>query len=104
MRDLAGGCGMRGKKVIHKGLGIMNLAGWYWQHGCISPRSSENSEKWLFYGNRMSWTPNKVTLLRVLVGFAAGSLVGRGALANLAAVGVRVVEVALGRVGGALAL
>jgi len=35
----------------------------------------------------MRWTPNKVTLLRVVVGFAAVCLFGRGAWANLTAVG-----------------
>src|SRR2546429_9643078 len=32
---------------------------------------------------RFEWTPNKVTLLRVAVGFAAVSLFGRGAWPNL---------------------
>src|SRR2546422_11369909 len=36
----------------------------------------------------MRWTPNKVTFLRVVVGFAAVCLFGRGALANLTAVGL----------------
>jgi len=94
---------MRGKKVVHKALEIMSLAGWYWQHGCIPPRSSENSQNWLFFGNRMNWTPNKVTLLRVLVGFAAVSLFGRGAWANLAAVGLTVATIALDALDGHIA-
>src|SRR5260370_40993201 len=60
----------------------MSLAGRYWQHGCTSSRSSGNNLKWLFRGMRMNWTPNKVTLLRELVGFAAEGLFGRGAGGN----------------------
>ena len=81
----------------------MSLAGSYWQHGCISSRLSENSQKWPFRGNRMNWTPNKVTLLRVLVGFAAVSLFGRGAWANLAAVGLTVTTIALDALDGHIA-
>src|SRR5258708_14855140 len=44
---------------------------------------------------RMRWTPNKVTFLRVVVGFAAVCLFGRGAWANLTAVGVTVAALAL---------
>jgi len=51
----------------------------------------------------MRWTPNKVTLLRVLVGFAAVSLFGRGAWANLAAVGLTVVSIALDALDGHIA-
>ncbi len=51
----------------------------------------------------MSWTPNKVTLLRVLVGFAAVSLFGRGAWANLAAVGLTVASIALDALDGHIA-
>src|SRR5260370_40563257 len=43
----------------------------------------------------MRWTPNRVTLLRVVVGFAAVCLFGRGAWANLMAVGVTVATIAL---------
>src|SRR5258705_9779 len=50
----------------------------------------------------MRWTPNKVTLLRVVVGFAAVCLFGRGAWANLTAVGVTVAGVALDAVCGPL--
>src|SRR6266849_10367054 len=49
---------------------------------------------------RMNWTPNKVTLLRVLVGFAAVSLFGLGAWANLAAVGLTVASIALDALDG----
>src|SRR5258707_2960448 len=52
---------------------------------------------------RMNWTPNKVTLLRVLVGFAAVSLVGRGPWANLAAVGLTVLSIALDALDGHIA-
>jgi CDP-diacylglycerol--glycerol-3-phosphate 3-phosphatidyltransferase len=51
----------------------------------------------------MRWTPNKVTLLRVAVGFAAVSLFGRGAWANLAAVGLTVASIALDALDGHLA-
>src|SRR5258708_1472177 len=51
----------------------------------------------------MGWTPNKVTLLRVLVGFAAVSLFGRGAGANLTAVGLTVASIALDALDGHIA-
>jgi CDP-diacylglycerol---glycerol-3-phosphate 3-phosphatidyltransferase len=51
----------------------------------------------------MSWTPNKVTLLRVIVGFAAVSLFGRGAWANLAAVALTVATIALDALDGHIA-
>jgi CDP-diacylglycerol---glycerol-3-phosphate 3-phosphatidyltransferase len=51
----------------------------------------------------MNWTPNKVTVLRVLVGFAAVSLFGRGAWANLAAVGLTVASIALDALDGHIA-
>jgi CDP-diacylglycerol--glycerol-3-phosphate 3-phosphatidyltransferase len=52
---------------------------------------------------RMRWTPNKVTLLRVVVGFAAVCLFGRGAWANLTAVGLTVAAIALDALDGHLA-
>jgi phosphatidylglycerophosphate synthase len=51
----------------------------------------------------MNWTPNKVTLLRVLVGFGAVSLFGKGPWANLAAVGLTVTAIALDALDGHLA-
>jgi CDP-diacylglycerol--glycerol-3-phosphate 3-phosphatidyltransferase len=51
----------------------------------------------------MGWTPNKVTLLRVLVGFAAVCLFGCGAWANLAALGLTVAAIALDALDGHLA-
>ena len=51
----------------------------------------------------LQWTPNKVTLLRVAVGFAAVSLFGRGAWANLAAVALTAVAIALDALDGHLA-
>jgi CDP-diacylglycerol---glycerol-3-phosphate 3-phosphatidyltransferase len=51
----------------------------------------------------MRWTPNKVTLLRVVVGFAAVCLFGRGAWANLTAVGLTVAAIALDALDGHLA-
>jgi phosphatidylglycerophosphate synthase len=52
---------------------------------------------------RFEWTPNKVTLLRVAVGFAAVSLFGRGAWANLFAVGLTVAAIALDALDGHIA-
>ncbi len=51
----------------------------------------------------MNWTPNKVTALRVAVGFAAVSLFGRGPWANLAAVGLTVLSIALDALDGHIA-
>jgi CDP-diacylglycerol--glycerol-3-phosphate 3-phosphatidyltransferase len=51
----------------------------------------------------MHWTPNKVTLLRVAVGFAAVSLFGRGAWANLLAVVLTVGAIALDALDGHIA-
>jgi phosphatidylglycerophosphate synthase len=51
----------------------------------------------------MRWTPNKVTLLRVIVGFAAISLFGRGTWANLAAVALTVSAIALDALDGHIA-
>jgi CDP-diacylglycerol--glycerol-3-phosphate 3-phosphatidyltransferase len=51
----------------------------------------------------MRWTPNKVTFLRVVVGFAAVCLFGRGAWANLTAVGLTVAAIALDALDGHLA-
>src|SRR6195256_6747205 len=51
----------------------------------------------------MRWTPNKVTLLRVVVGFVAVCLFGRGAWANLTAVGLTVAAIALDALDGHLA-
>jgi CDP-diacylglycerol--glycerol-3-phosphate 3-phosphatidyltransferase len=51
----------------------------------------------------MQWTPNKVTALRVAVGFAAVSLFGRGPWTNLLAVGLTVAAIALDALDGHLA-
>ena len=51
----------------------------------------------------MQWTPNKVTALRVAVGFAAVSLFGRGPWAKLAAVGLTVTTIALDALDGHIA-
>jgi phosphatidylglycerophosphate synthase len=51
----------------------------------------------------VQWTPNKVTLLRVVVGFAAVCLFGRGPWANLAAVGLTVAAIALDALDGHIA-
>jgi CDP-diacylglycerol---glycerol-3-phosphate 3-phosphatidyltransferase len=51
----------------------------------------------------VNWTPNKVTALRVVVGFAAVSLFGRGPWANLAAVAITVAAIALDALDGHIA-
>jgi CDP-diacylglycerol--glycerol-3-phosphate 3-phosphatidyltransferase len=51
----------------------------------------------------MQWTPNKVTTLRVAVGFAAVSLFGHGPWANLAAVALTVATIALDALDGHIA-
>ena len=51
----------------------------------------------------MRWTPNKVTAVRVGVGFAAVSLFGRGPWANLAAVALTVATIALDALDGHIA-
>ena len=51
----------------------------------------------------MHWTPNKVTALRVVVGFAAVSLFGRGAWPNFVAVALTVSAIALDALDGHLA-
>ena len=51
----------------------------------------------------IGWTPNKVTALRVAVGFAAVSLFGRGAWWNLAAVALTVTTIALDALDGHIA-
>ena len=50
-----------------------------------------------------TWTPNKVTLLRVTVGFGAVCLFGRGPWANLAAVGLTGAAIALDALDGHIA-
>ena len=49
------------------------------------------------------WTPNKVTVLRVAVGFTAVSLFGRGMWANLFAVALTVVAIGLDALDGHIA-
>lgn len=51
----------------------------------------------------MIWTPNKVTFLRVIVGFAAVGLFGHGAWLNLLAVAFTVAAIALDALDGHIA-
>lgn len=51
----------------------------------------------------MPWTPNKVTFLRVAVGFAAITLFGHGAWLNLLAVVLTVASIALDALDGHIA-
>jgi phosphatidylglycerophosphate synthase len=51
----------------------------------------------------MTWTPNKVTFLRVIVGFASVNLFGHGAWLNLLAVALTVTAIALDALDGHLA-
>jgi CDP-diacylglycerol--glycerol-3-phosphate 3-phosphatidyltransferase len=52
---------------------------------------------------QLEWTPNKVTALRVVAGFAAVSLFGRGAWANLVAVALTVTSITLDALDGHIA-
>jgi len=52
---------------------------------------------------RFEWTPNKITVLRVAVGFAAVSLFGREPWANLFAVALTVAAMALDALDGHIA-
>ncbi len=51
----------------------------------------------------MTWTPNKITFLRVAVGFGSVSLFGRGTWANVAAVVLTVAVIALDALDGHIA-
>src|SRR5437016_12719838 len=51
----------------------------------------------------MDWTPNKITALRGLVGFAAVDFFGHGTWANIAAVVLTVAAIALDALDGHLA-
>jgi phosphatidylglycerophosphate synthase len=51
----------------------------------------------------MTWTPNKVTALRVAVGFVSVGLFGRNAWLNLLAVGLTVTTIALDALDGYIA-
>jgi CDP-diacylglycerol--glycerol-3-phosphate 3-phosphatidyltransferase len=51
----------------------------------------------------MVWTPNRITSLRVALGFGAVSLFGRNAWANLAAVALTVAAIALDALDGYIA-
>src|SRR6266481_3903703 len=51
----------------------------------------------------MVWTPNKVTLLRVMVGFLAVSAFGHGAWLNLLGVALTVAAIALDALDGHIA-
>lgn len=51
----------------------------------------------------MDWTPNRITCLRVVVGFAAVFLFGRGPWVNLSAVALTVLCIALDALDGHLA-
>src|SRR5229473_2907682 len=69
-------------------------------HGACHGLDRRRGGAWLM---STQWTPNKVTLLRVVVGFAAVCLFGRGSWANLAAVGLTVTTIALDALDGHLA-
>jgi CDP-diacylglycerol--glycerol-3-phosphate 3-phosphatidyltransferase len=59
--------------------------------------------RWRPSTKRMHWTPNRVTLLRVVVGFAAVCLFGRGPWLNLTAVALTVSSIALDALDGHIA-
>ena len=52
---------------------------------------------------RLGWTPNRITVARVAVGFCAVALFGRGSWANLAAVALTVASIALDALDGHIA-
>jgi len=56
-----------------------------------------------FLGSVMLWTPNKITLLRVAVGFVAVGLFGKSPWANLLAVALTVTAIALDALDGHVA-
>jgi len=62
----------------------------------------EKRKRWTRQVN-MLWTPNKVTFLRVIAGFAAVSMFGHGAWMNLLAVGLTVAAIALDALDGHIA-
>ena len=64
---------------------------------------ADGGRSWSVRQVGMKWTPNKVTFLRVAVGFAAVSLFGRGAWANFAAVALTVTAIALDALDGHIA-
>ena len=68
-----------------------------------SPAAQPIANSMLSKLQNMHWTPNKVTALRVIVGFAAVSLFGRGPWANLGAVALTVVAIALDALDGHIA-
>jgi len=62
------------------------------------------ANRWLrTFENSMHWTPNRVTLLRVVVGFVAVCLFGRGPWLNLAAVALTAASIALDALDGHIA-
>jgi len=73
------------------------------EQGLARRLPSSDSTLYRVWQVSMRWTPNKVTLLRVVVGFAAVCLFGRGAWANLTAVGLTVAAIALDALDGHLA-
>src|ERR1700682_2395499 len=69
---------------------------------CITLVRPESRQR-LTEDRMMRWTPNKVTCLRVAVGFGAVCLFGRGPWANLAAVALTVGTIALDALDGHIA-
>src|SRR5258708_40094170 len=94
MNDLAGGHEFPDRKASYKFMEMRSLRARDWQGCCISFSGPRTPPSMTGLPMNMRWTPNKVTLLRVLVGFAAVSLFWRGAWANLTAVGVTVASIA----------
>jgi CDP-diacylglycerol---glycerol-3-phosphate 3-phosphatidyltransferase len=70
-----------------------------WHKPCMVPivRFDRHAREW------SHWTPNQVTVVRVVVGFAAVFLFGRGPWLNLAAVALTVASMALDALDGHLA-
>ena len=101
MKDLGGavaGSARRCIAVSHRSGKSYSLR--EWQCGCHACSERPGAA---LVEMEMKWTPNKVTLLRVAVGFAAVSLFGRGTWANLAAVALTVGAIALDALDGHIA-
>jgi CDP-diacylglycerol--glycerol-3-phosphate 3-phosphatidyltransferase len=99
MKDLAGVEEIARKFIGYKPLILLGLRAQEWQGTCHCLLRTLSGVGQVC----MKWTPNKVTLLRVSVGFVAVSLFGRGALANFVAVALTVAAIGLDALDGHIA-
>ena len=89
-----GALGIRARRVLKTG---KLLAGW--MEGTLQSFNCQEMSRQV----RMNWTPNKVTLLRVVVGFLAVIAFGHGAWMNLLGVALTVAAIALDALDGYIA-